>query len=177
MILEIGKRVKLCREEKSCIDLKQFEIHAKRTYLRRWFTRDWRNVQISSVTDGGEVSFPGNLMHISFDGMPPETLQKLEFTAEFAADTEAKLLVNSPAYTYVWIDGEFAFGRDGGIFLPAFHRAPQNQLCVRRFTKGLHRIEVGLVPFDGAQRANGAPLYVGFAAVEPCNKHLTGILR
>lgn len=51
-----------------------------------------------------------------------------------------RLLFNTPEPVRVWFDGKWAFGRDQGEFLPAFHRPPINQSAIIDVPAGLHEV-------------------------------------
>jgi hypothetical protein len=51
-----------------------------------------------------------------------------------------RLLLSTREPVRVWFDGQFAFGRDEGEFLPAFHRPPANQSAVIQAQAGSHEV-------------------------------------
>ena len=85
----------------------------------------------------------------------------------------ARLLVNTPANMRVWVDGVRRFGREGGAMIPAFHRAPLNQMADLSLAKGLHTLRIGLAPADEAMRQ--AELLFGIA--DENNQWIPGMFR
>lgn len=106
-------------------------------------------------------SVPGNLFEIDFSTLRPETLLLLETEFEIKETDPVRLLVNTPAYCRVWLDDIELFGRSGGSFVPAFHRAPLNQSRFDRITPGRHILRIGLAPVDW--RMSSAPVLFGIA--------------
>ena len=97
----------------------------------------------------------------------------LETDFTLPADGFARLLVNTPANMRVWVDGVWRFGREGGVMIPAFHRAPLNQMADLFLEKGPHTLRIGLAPADEAMRQ--AELLFGIA--DENNHWIPGIFR
>lgn len=89
---------------------------------------------------------PGNLMLIEFSDMPPESLLMLETDFRLEEKTSVRLLVNTPANVHVQMDGQPCFCRESGAMIPAFHRAPANQLCELELDAGIHTLTIGVAP-------------------------------
>ncbi|MFA7237986.1 MAG: hypothetical protein WC058_14070 [Phycisphaeraceae bacterium] len=65
----------------------------------------------------------------------------LRFTFQLDRDYgKMKLLFNTAAWCRVYLDGRYAFGRDGGWVCPAYHRAPLNQLSMQPMSAGQHTV-------------------------------------
>ena len=127
-------------------DLKPFAIRAKRSVFRPWFAEDYRKFKPVPAADAKEILLPGNLTTVDFTALPGESLMMLETEFHLTSDRTIRLLVNTPANMLVWVDGEFRFGRECGVMVPAFHRAPQNQLAELELKAGTHKLVIGLAP-------------------------------
>jgi hypothetical protein len=73
----------------------------------------------------------------------------MRFKFKFKKEQFARIMFNTPANSRVWIDGKYAFGREGGRMAPSFHRCPKNQYKDMKLHAGKHEILVGVTPVNG----------------------------
>lgn len=66
---------------------------------------------------------------------------------------EVQVVVNTPAFSLVWVDDELCMARDGGCMVPAFHRTPANQRCELNLAAGKHVLRIGLAPTNAAMKS------------------------
>lgn len=66
----------------------------------------------------------------------------LRFTIEIDKAGEYRIMVNTAAESRVWVDGSWAFGREGGRMAPSPHQAPLNQFADLELAAGRHTISV-----------------------------------
>ncbi|MDR3708817.1 MAG: ADP-ribosylglycohydrolase family protein [Capsulimonadaceae bacterium] len=93
--------------------------------------------------DATTVELSGNFARLSGTDFEKNTLLlRYEFVLDQTAPTI--VMVNTPARSRVWLDGAFAFGRDGGAMVPSPHRAPKDQLTNRPLDAGKHEFIVAI---------------------------------
>ena len=123
LVVALKDKVSLKQTPVLPFDLKPFAIRAKRSVFRPWFAEDYRKFKPVPAADAKEILLPGNLTTVDFTALPGESLMMLETEFHLTSDRTIRLLVNPPANMLVWVDGEFRFGRECGVMVPAFHRA------------------------------------------------------
>ena len=84
-----------------------------------------------SITLPGTV---GSLAAAEFAGSV--LLLRYRFVLPEAQDV--RVMFNTPEVCRVWVDGQYAFGRAGGVMAPSFHRAPQDQYADLSLGAGEH---------------------------------------
>lgn len=146
LVVALKDKVVLKQNPVLPFDLKPYAIPAKRSVFRPWFAADYRKFRPALAADAEEILLPGNLITVNFSDLPGESLLMLETEFHLTASHPVRLLVNTPANMQVWVDGEFRFGRECGAMIPAFHRAPRNQLAEFEFKEGRHKLMIGLAP-------------------------------
>ena len=59
-------------------------------------------------------------------------------------------MFNTREASRVWVDGSYAFGREGGLMAPSLHRVPQGQATNRTLAAGEHVLLAALRrPLEG----------------------------
>lgn len=126
-------------------DWSKYTISFRRSEFRPYFVLDSGKFapQMGAWT---LLTVPGNDFRLDFTNLPPETLVLLETDLELREALPVRLLVNTDAYCRVWLDDKECFSRDGGAFVPAFHRAPLNQSKMMELAAGRHKLCIGLAP-------------------------------
>lgn len=155
-------------------DWSRFTIPAQRLVLASWITADLS--KLPPDFDGGDsetIALPGNLFEVDFTALPSGAMVMYKVKFRLPESQMVHIVVNTPARSRVWLDGEYAFGRDGGDMVPAFHRPQLNQFVHKFLEAGEHTLVFGLVPTDFQMHA--APVLFGFAAAD--NQWLAGIER
>ncbi|MGE9289516.1 MAG: ADP-ribosylglycohydrolase family protein [Puniceicoccales bacterium] len=64
----------------------------------------------------------------------------LEFAFELKEATQVRVMFNTPENCIVFLDGVYAFGREGGRMAPSPHRVPRNQAIDANLQPGIHKI-------------------------------------
>lgn len=145
-------------------DWRRFEIPFRVAELRPFFTADYRKFPVEMPEKVREVRVSGNLIELDFTGLADNTLQLWETVFRLESDRRILLVVNTPAFVMVWVDGVLRFGRETGAMIPAFHRTPMNQRCELELAAGEHRLRFGVAPaFAGMTKA---PLLFGVAGMD-----------
>ncbi|MDD3153600.1 MAG: ADP-ribosylglycohydrolase family protein [Victivallaceae bacterium] len=161
LVLELQSKVRLESHSDPAFDPEKYAIKGFLSDYTPWFIWDFRKFTPKAAKEEREMQLPGNLLKLDFHNARPETLTMLRVPFSIPHDQKLRLLVNTPANVNVWVDGVFAFGRESGAMLPAFHRAPQNQRCDLELKAGKHELLMGIAPaFEGM---NSAPLLFGLA--------------
>ena len=90
----------------------------------------------------------------TFAGLPHAELTgevlllRLTFTLPIAREVD--VMFNTPEACRVWIDGVYAFGRDGGVMAPSPHRCPPDQSKMLVLEAGSHSLLAAVRrPFEG----------------------------
>jgi ADP-ribosylglycohydrolase len=161
LIVGLREKVVLKQTTVPVPDLTAFEISCKVSAYSPWFALDYRKFSPVVKNDAKKIRLPGNIVNVDFTDLPPESLHMMEIPFTMPQTQTARVLVNSTADMRVWLDGEYLFGREGGEMLPAFHRAPANQLEVLTLSKGVHTLRIGLAPVN--EQMKSAPLVFGVA--------------
>jgi hypothetical protein len=70
----------------------------------------------------------------------------MRFSFKLKRKQAVRVMFNTSANSRVWIDGEYAFGREGGRMAPSFHRCPLNQYKDIELDGGEHELLAGIAP-------------------------------
>ena len=95
------------------------------------------------------VRFETYLNTVSTSDIPNDFLKLYRFEFELAENMNTAVMLNTPACSWVWIDNDYLFGREGGRMAPSFHRCPVNQRTFVPLTAGKHFMTVALMPLEG----------------------------
>lgn len=90
------------------------------------------------------VTLPGSVAHWPYEKTEGGTLV-VRYRIHMDQPIKAKVLFNTPQHVRVFIDGQFAFAREGGRMCPALHRPPLNQMTSYAFTRGEHELVAQLI--------------------------------
>lgn len=148
LVVSLREKIRIVEIKAPEPDFTKFRIPFFRSVFRPWFTADFRKFTPVMAPDSEQIMVPGNLFLVDFTTLPPESLLMLETEFELDADRFMRVLVNTPANMRVWIDGTFCFGRECGNMVPAFHRAPLNQIAELHMSCGKHKLLISLAPTD-----------------------------
>jgi ADP-ribosylglycohydrolase len=148
MIIALRKRV-IAKEEKSVrqIDLSKYEVKAECGVFHPWFAQDESNCEPQMPQDTEELIFTGTRGSIPASKVPIDSLYMMCFSFTLQKADKVRVMFNTPSNCRVWIDGEYAFGREGGRMAPSFHRCPANQYKDIELDAGNHKLLVGIAPF------------------------------
>lgn len=175
LVIGLRDKVHIARGDARPADLSAFAVSARKSYLRPWSFLDGPTPVPSMPGTAETLKLAGNLAHVDFAQMPADGLLLLEIAFTLPAAMDTRLMVNTPAAVRVWLDGEYKFGRDGGEFVPAFHRQDGNQFSDQALAAGKHRILIGMAPLTLEMKRRGAPLLFGLADRQ--NQWIAGIFH
>lgn len=102
-----------------------------------------RDENAPELLDAKAVSFAGTMAQMALGEFENEVLL-LRTHFQLAGRQRVRVLFNSPQECRVWLDGQFAFGRESGPMTPALHRPPLNQFGDYELEAGQHEIVVAL---------------------------------
>ena len=83
------------------------------------------------------LTLSGTVGEISTGDFGDEVLL-IRYGFQLGDGRSVRIMFNTPEPCRVWIDGVFAFGRDGGPMAPSFHRAPKDQCIDLHLSGGTH---------------------------------------
>ncbi len=129
-----------------------FQVRAVAGF-QRWHAQDNPlHLAAAPVLPGNAETlvFPGTMGSVPVARFAPDQLLLLRFRFRLEAARAVKVMFNTPENCRVWIDGQYAFGREGGRMAPSFHRVPLNQSAQRSLAGGMHEILAGIAPRSGA---------------------------
>ncbi len=64
----------------------------------------------------------------------------VRYTFKIAKAGKVRVMFNAHEATRVWVDGQYAFGRDGGLMAPSAHRVPHQQFADLDLSAGTHEL-------------------------------------
>ena len=113
-----------------------------------WCMKDFRKTPPAfDEKNAMTVALPGNYVTMDLSDLPANALRLVEMPFTLKETRDIKVVVNSPGVILAWLDGQLLFHRDGGMFVPAFHRTPANQSAVvKDAAAGKHTLLFGIRP-------------------------------
>ncbi len=104
-----------------------------------WFGQGWsRNKPMTlKMPPLSPKRFPGTLGRIHSDAFQAG-MMFLQLEWELRRETRARICFNTRENCRVFVDGAYAFGREGGRMAPSAHRIPINQYVDRVMSPGRH---------------------------------------
>ncbi len=147
MIIDLRKKVTLRKEkELPQIDLSKHSIKAECGIFSPWFAQDETNFAPKMPAKTKEIKFPGTFGSIDAKQIPSDSLYMMRFSFSLKNKQIVRVMFNTNANSRVWINGEYAFGREGGRMAPSFHRCPLNQYKDIALASGKHELLVAIAP-------------------------------
>ena len=113
-----------------------------------WFAQDESKFAPQLPTKTSIIKFPGTFGSIDTDQVPVDSLYMMRFSFELKNKQTVRVMFNTSANSRVWIDGVYAFGREGGRMAPSLHRCPVNQYKDIELEVGEHEVLVGIAPIQ-----------------------------
>ncbi len=163
MLIELRDKITVDETIPPKPDMTQYEITAEKCFFAPWFAADFEKFKpVFDEEHKEQVKLPGNLFKVDFKDVPNDALVLYRVYFDLERDQEVHVVVNTKARSRVWIDGEYAFGRDGGEFVPAFHRPQLNQIARPTLKAGRHTLVFALAP-------------IGWNREEECDDVLFGV--
>jgi len=92
-----------------------------------------------SLIDAKKLSLPGTVGALECDKFRDEVLL-IRYHFHLPAPQRVRVLFNTVSESRIWLDGEYAFGRSGGVMAPSFHRVPSKQSCDADLSAGEHTL-------------------------------------
>ena len=151
MVISLKDRVALRKDTSMGKEPKysKYEINAEIGVFGPWFALDENKFFPKMPEKTKKVKFPGTLAKIDASEIPGESLLMMKFKFKLEKDMKVRVIFNSPSNSRVWVNGVYAFGREGGRMAPAFHRSPPNQFKDFELKAGTHEIIAGVAPLVG----------------------------
>jgi ADP-ribosylglycohydrolase len=139
---------------KEKFNLKKYQIKVKAGFID-WFAQDNRlhlNSAPKMPDNTKEYVFSGTMGELPASIFPPDKILLMKYRINLKVSQEVNVMFNTHENCRVWIDGEYAFGREMGRMAPSFHRVPVNQQAVLNLDAGEHEIVVGIAPSSGKEK-------------------------
>ena len=126
-------------------DWSKFRITMEKSSFAPHFIGDYRKFSPAFNEEKKEtITVPGNYFELDLSNNSLNELVMLKRSFSLEKETTLKVIVNTPCFSRVWIDGELAFEREGGVMVPAFHRTPANQAKIMTLSAGKHTLTIGV---------------------------------
>ncbi len=119
------------------------------------------------------LTLPGTSATLPADKFRGEVLL-LRYTFTLGQAENARVLFNTREACRVWVDGVYAFGREGGLMAPSLHRVPPGQAANLALDAGEHVLLAALRRPDGGRAAAEWVAAIGDART---NQWLPGVFR
>lgn len=155
MVISLKERVTLRKKQTvSKVDLLKYALTAECGVFRPWFAQDSGRFAPKMPKETKTLKFPGYMGNINADEIHSDSLCMMRFIFKLSKKQSVSVMFSTHANSRVWIDGEYAFGREGGRMAPSFHRCPISQYKDLNLAKGNHEIIVGLAPLKNQEIIN-----------------------
>ena len=152
LIMSLRDRVALRdARPKAKPDISGMAITAEAGPFRPWFAQDENRFSPTMPERTETLVFDGALCRIPSAKVPPDSLFLMRFTFQLDRARTVRVMFNSPSNARVWVDGKYAFGREGGRMAPSFHRCPPNQYKDMALAAGEHELLAGVAPIGDEQ--------------------------
>lgn len=99
--------------------------------------------------DAGETELDGHWARKPASFFRPASWRLVRYGFRLDRARPVRVMVNTPERCRVWLDGRYAFGRDGGRMAPSFHRVPAGQSHDAELRAGAHELLVAIRPVSG----------------------------
>jgi ADP-ribosylglycohydrolase len=143
LIISLGERVKL-RETVEEPDFVATPVKAECGLFKDWFAQDPGKFDPKLPEVCETIEFPGCYGSLPVDKIPADSLYMMRFKFVLKEKQQVRVMFNTHSNSRVWIDGEYAFGREGGRMAPSFHRCPINQYADMELDAGEHELLAGI---------------------------------
>jgi hypothetical protein len=90
------------------------------------------------------LTFKGSIGYLPSDNFQDE-VALLRYKVNVEEARRIRVMFNTRTTSRVWVDGNYAFGRTGGLMSPSFHRVPQGQSADMEMAAGEHEIIAAIV--------------------------------
>lgn len=143
LVLDLRRQInyRLPEPEDSTFDADRMGIVAYAEHL------PWKQVEPRAKgprsPEAQRVVLPGTMVRWPRDKFQNEHLL-LRYTIHLKEPRRVRIGLNSHEHCRAWIDGKYAFGREGGYMCPAVHRPPLNQFIDIELSAGSHEIAAAI---------------------------------
>lgn len=127
-------------------DWSRFALTAECGLFDRWIRYDDRKNPPVMPEKTVLRTFPGSNGSIEAGEVPLNALYLMRFRFHLAKPQRVRVMFCTASLSRVWVDGAFAFGRDGGWCQPSFHHCPINQFADLDLAAGEHTLTAGVAP-------------------------------
>lgn len=128
------------------LDMEQYLIPVTAGVSYRWLK--W-NESLSPADMDCMITkskLPGCFNVLDAHEITPNTLYMMKFHFTIEEKKRVRIIFNCSAVSRVWVDGKFAFGRDGGWMSPSYSSVPLNQYADLELDAGIHTLVAGVAP-------------------------------
>ena len=148
LLLELRERVTLRPQNlvEPEVDFSRFALAADCGLFRGWIRHDDRKVPAKLPAETVRRVFPGSNGAIAASEVPLNSLYMMRFGFHLEERRRVRVMFCTASLSRVWVDGTFAFGRDGGWCQPSFHHCPVSQFADLELEAGEHELLAGVAP-------------------------------
>jgi hypothetical protein len=156
LIISLKERIggKFPPSSDNAFDAEKHQINVE-TWFIPWFAQDNKlhlNPAPAKPSETKTLTLPGTKAEINASIFEPDKVMLMKYKVYLDKKQRVKVMFNTHDNSRVWIDGEYAFGREGGRMAPSFHRVPPNQQKELDLDAGEHEILVGIAPSSGKEK-------------------------
>lgn len=128
-------------EELSDDLLKALEIEVSHAFVKSapCELMDWQSALKTLNETGSPKQLPGAYATMRADEFQND-IMLLKYTLDLTAARKVRVVFNCSSNCMVWIDNDFAFGRETGRMAPSAHRCPINQYIDMEMSAGSHEL-------------------------------------
>jgi ADP-ribosylglycohydrolase len=149
MIISLRSRIAVCQDQlMPQIIHTRYALKTECGLFTPWFAQDENKFFPKLPGNIKKYAFPSCCGRVNVTKIPPDGLYMMCFRFKLQRKQLVRVMFNTPANSRVWIDGRYAFGREGGRMAPSFHRCPINQYKDIELLAGKHELLVGIAPID-----------------------------
>ena len=135
MVLNLRDRLGEIHEQESTPmqSVERFQIDVEAEYADDMPLTD----SAPELTAPKTITLPGTVAHLATSKFDRDIVV-VRYNFHLSEDRYVRVMLNTPEECRVWVDGEFAFQRSGGVMAPSFHRVPKNQSIDLTLSAGEH---------------------------------------
>jgi len=148
-IISLQSRIKISSDSETMNStFKTKVITAECGLYQPWFVMDPGKFN-PVMPENTEINvFDGNYNWLPAEQFPHDSLYLMKFKIVMPETKMVRVMFNTPSVSRIWLDGKYAFGCDGGMMSPSFHRVPINQYTDIELSTGEHEIIAGIARKD-----------------------------
>lgn len=137
----LGGRKPETTEKQSPEILKKFTIEVTQTFVKSAPSElmDWQAALKKLIDAGQPKTLPGAYTMMQADEFEND-IMLLRYNFKLDNPRCVRVVFNCSGSSMVWIDSEFAFGRESGRMAPSAHRCPKSQYTDMQLSAGMHEL-------------------------------------